>query len=583
MPSITSWMRLEPEIKREGSTIGLQARIHDPLWLLGRQWQLGEFNAEDAGSPVKAQMNASLSQVSRYHVGRLEDDTQMGKIYDPVLPLETLVEREVIMQQATDTYDWRLAADAGMHLLRILDLNGLGVYRKTVIENVSINIDPDADQDDMDSDTAQFLLLTAKRAPDGIALYHKIKKSGLEAIVTGLNPKTQDKVAIRTALMEWQSWYESLYSEPDDDKTSWMRDRLEYEFSVAANIGEAEYVLTAPEYNSGDLDWYAFDENASARLGANNDSSPNLISRAVIPAPVSYKGMPAARWWEFEDAQINFGAIETDSDDVSRLVFLDFVMNYSNDWFVIPLELPLGSLCELTSLVVTDTFGLTTTINPYAEVDGADSDWQLFRASAYRQQSNQLPPEKPVSRLFVPPVLSSSLHSKPIEEVLFLRDEMANMAWAVEKSVEGGVGQNINRLEAYLDKLRRNGPEQERIAKDPEQAANYHLTNRVPDYWVPLLPVQEEDGRSIRLQRGKTIDPDSGEVVADTAKGRILDPEQALRLYNEEVPRSGKLVKREWQYSRWHDGSTHVWIGRRVMPGKGEGASGLRFDIVEEE
>ena len=450
-------------------------------------------------------------------------------------------------------------------------------------ENVSINIDPDADQDDMDSDTAQFLLLTAKRAPDGIALYHKIKKSGLEAIVTGLNPKTQDKVAIRTALMEWQSWYESLYSEPDDDKTSWMRDRLEYEFSVAANIGEAEYVLTAPEYNSGDLDWYAFDENASARLGANNDSSPNLISRAVIPAPVSYKGMPAARWWEFEDAQINFGAIETDSDDVSRLVFLDFVMNYSNDWFVIPLELPLGSLCELTSLVVTDTFGLTTTINPYAEVDGADSDWQLFRASAYRQQSNQLPPEKPVSRLFVPPVLSSSLHSKPIEEVLFLRDEMANMAWAVEKSVEGGVGQNINRLEAYLDKLRRNGPEQERIAKDPEQAANYHLTNRVPDYWVPLLPVQEEDGRSIRLQRGKTIDPDSGEVVADTAKGRILDPEQALRLYNEEVPRSGKLVKREWQYSRWHDGSTHVWIGRRVMPGKGEGASGLRFDIVEEE
>ena len=35
---------------------GLQARIHDPLWLLARQWQFGEFDGEDTGSPAAAQV-----------------------------------------------------------------------------------------------------------------------------------------------------------------------------------------------------------------------------------------------------------------------------------------------------------------------------------------------------------------------------------------------------------------------------------------------------------------------------------------------------------------------------------------------
>jgi hypothetical protein len=52
-------------------------------------------------------------------------------------------------------------------------------------------------------------------------------------------------------------------------------------------------------------------------------------------------------------------------------------------------------------------------------------------------------------------------------------------------------------------------------------------------------------------------------------------------LYEEEVPREGVRVTRRYQYTRWCDGSTHVWIGRRKQIGRGEGSSGLRFDIVE--
>jgi hypothetical protein len=35
-----------------------------------------------------------------------------------------------------------------------------------------------------------------------------------------------------------------------------------------------------------------------------------------------------------------------------------------NDWFVIPIDLPVGSLCRTQSLVVTNTFGERTLIRP---------------------------------------------------------------------------------------------------------------------------------------------------------------------------------------------------------------------------
>ena len=36
-----SW-RLEPSPRASGMEAGLAARVHDPLWFLCRQWQLGE-------------------------------------------------------------------------------------------------------------------------------------------------------------------------------------------------------------------------------------------------------------------------------------------------------------------------------------------------------------------------------------------------------------------------------------------------------------------------------------------------------------------------------------------------------------
>src|SRR5438105_15440392 len=56
-PSATTWSRLEPLPTSDDVAASLQAALADPLWMLARQWQFNELQAEDAGSPVRAALS----------------------------------------------------------------------------------------------------------------------------------------------------------------------------------------------------------------------------------------------------------------------------------------------------------------------------------------------------------------------------------------------------------------------------------------------------------------------------------------------------------------------------------------------
>src|SRR5262249_15616986 len=150
--------------------------------------------------------------------------------------------------------------------------------------------------------------------------------------------------------------------------------------------------------------------------------------------------MPSPRFWEFEDGKVNFAQVEADPHDLVRLLLVKFVLEYSNDWFVVPVDVAAGSLCQVRSLVLTNTFGERLLIPHASKVDGADSPWRMF---ALTQDAQHL--------FFLPPVLGLCLQSPPLEEVLFLRDEMANVAWGVERTVESAAGRPLDRFEVFQE------------------------------------------------------------------------------------------------------------------------------------
>ncbi len=48
-PTIVTWNRLEGRPRTENFTRNLSAEVRDPLWMLARQWQLGEFKEKMPG------------------------------------------------------------------------------------------------------------------------------------------------------------------------------------------------------------------------------------------------------------------------------------------------------------------------------------------------------------------------------------------------------------------------------------------------------------------------------------------------------------------------------------------------------
>ncbi len=559
--SITTWNRLEPRPEGLDPTLGLEARVYDPAWLLGRQWQLGELTGEDAASPALIRIHAATSRLTRYRP--TADPAAKPIRLSPDKLLEPVVEAET-----EEPADWRSAAESGAHFLTLLasmrpppPAQLRDALVKAFVKEYTLP-DPASLAPPLNPTEARALRLFRRHSLDGTRLRRAVRAAAKAAgQPVALPPKPQVDPTLADAVLEvlgrWLAWYPRPAAQ-----SSWQPERMEYRFAIAAPnpSGTGELVLEAPEYAVGRLDWHDLRVSSGQRLGAASDGAPKRHMHTLLPTPVTYPGMPANRWWQFEDARVWFGGAETEAGDLARMLLIEFATVYGNDWFIAPLELDTGTLTYVKALVVEDTFGRATLIQP-TEVAAAASGpkpWRMFHASGAEPHL-----------FLLPPVATQTLEGAPIEKVSLQRDETANMAWAIERNVTGRLGNVIDRHEQW--RARRGAEPEPELA---QERMSYRLATEVPDHWIPLVP--RSDGlRSIRLDRGSIPDAHGH---THPPLGRLLEPSRPLSLFEEEVPRSGFVITRAWQISRTADGTTIAWIGRAKRPGGGEVASGLNYD-----
>src|SRR6266540_4868618 len=67
---MAGWDRIEAIARSTGLTGGLEARVANPLWLLARQWQVGEFHGDDAAQPAVVRITGRSTPLATFRAGR---------------------------------------------------------------------------------------------------------------------------------------------------------------------------------------------------------------------------------------------------------------------------------------------------------------------------------------------------------------------------------------------------------------------------------------------------------------------------------------------------------------------------------
>jgi hypothetical protein len=594
LPRVVAYSRLESRPRTTDFTSSIAAEVRDPLWMLCRQWQLGEFAGEDSASPLAARIAYRHYRTSKVSLR----DAEAFHFDSSEMPLETRVEREPIAFHRTA--DGKVYSNVvfatrwGKKLLAMLKVAVLDTHQDKYLERFPIKV-PVPDHADIpeDAEARAIANSVARRVADGVAVWRAAldgtHDTWLATWAGGAAP--QLKLVVDAFADSVSKSIARLFSQPASaDDSAWSASHLEYQFAVGADapVQQAPPVLRADQYAGGRLDWYSFDADMTRPLEPASDVPPGVppdggpgaapvaqpdvdaeVVESFLPGPVRFKGQPQPRFWEMEEAQTDFGKIETSATGLLHLLLAEFGLIYSNDWFMLPHPLPVNTVCEVRGILIDDCFGRHTFIRSAGR--GVETAWQRFAMFHLTERGTRA--DAAGSLFYLPAVAGKVLESAPLERVNFMRDEMANMVWAVEGVLASQTGQGMSAYRASPAPL--DPPNRPRASDDMK--ISYLAGTKVPPNWTPFVPVHAENSVSeIRLQRARM----AGGVAP---LSRVLrEPKSPYFVNEEEIPRTGILVYRTWQRVRWLNGRTLLWIGRAKTTGRGEGGSNLQFDRIRE-
>ena len=555
-----SWWRVEGSCRDSQVAEGLAARVADPLWALARQWQVGEFVGEDAASPIVVTADVAHTTLSTFAQGHGKEKGVLDHAVKADRPLEVLVEQETVDD------DVRLRLEQGWLLLR--RLAAAGVSKAAVaLARYKIVL---ATDDGWDAVGRGQIELLARRSIDGLRLAAELSGAGsgvsqtdpaaveraIRELVGDLGVPPAQTAAVGAIVSDWLDRVQQFIRLPQT-QSCWRTEPLEYQFRVAAALVSGEVSLSASEYRGGSLDWFHFKRAAGDTLGA--EGKPQTRSITVLPTPLRFHGMPAARFWTIEDDLVSFGDLIAGPEDFVRAVVGAFAAVYADDWMVVPCVLPVGSLSRIEKLTVYDDYGQTHEIKATAVLDGPDRVWRWFEIEGDEG------PNAPTSRGRRAPIMllaprADVEEGPPLERVDFVRDQVANLAWAIERQALGASGRPVDRDAASAL------PELPQSDRD----WSYHAYSPVRANWIPFTPVQMGEGASaqVHLRRGLMALPPPGmEPNQLLPIGRLLDASAPMRVQEEAIADAGLRIDRRYQRTRGADGRVHLWVGRRVRTG----------------
>lgn len=563
----------------------LRLTVQDPLWMLARQWQMGEFKGNDTAAAIS--MKCVISQKNMDSASEYDIERDYQEV-TPYVRLESAMHYIKLCSQACSDMKTKLAELRKKYPLE-------DDYVKCGIDNEMVK------EIAKQQNTKLVLMMKAfgNKAFDGYKLYLAAKSSGRDIIKA----------------REYVEWFERRYFVKNGNnpkKSKWDNQQMRY--VVDANTHSIH------DYSGGRLTWYSYNEK-------DNNNKAKTETLFVIPTIATYANAPAKRLWEFEDEGVYMGNSLDGDQSQANVVMMQYAAMYSNDMLMVPISTTLGKYIEVDEIQVWDTFGdsySSKNAKPKKSVK-ASQEWGMFDLS--RDDGK---PINEKQHIFIPECFPYTVESKPMEEVQFLRDEMANMVWGVETIIPDGAGSTLDG-KAYSTAINdciidHNVEEFKKIYGDKEveqlrvrdqagvQEASttknsdfrYTIQTQVPLNWIPFLPQQMLDskGKVTRenvLRRGKMpcfiydkngdhkdflypVRPVTSliETEMETKRSGKIG-EKPYYVNEEEVLQTGIKIVKNYQRARGLDGKVYFWYGTRKELSGMDANSGLTFDKLKEK
>jgi len=558
--SLPQWARLEARPRGTDLIDSLKAQVRDPLWLLCRQWQMGEFEGDDCGTPVYSDLDYDCSSIQSQQ-----------------LPLNPLISAQPVINEndpGTKSLDVRI--QMAEMWIRIISSDA---QLKLLIPKFTTNPLYRFKQDTgtpVDEGSFGMLEFFKDRYFDGFVFYKDTKRFN--------SFTTPQRTLLNAKFILFTQWYTRTYFQTEKSN-NWNNSSLEYQYTL--NVTEKVEANTSllntksivvDEFYDPVPEWYHLkiknqQSKASTTLLLNGiktlkyaKNSPGV--KKLIPASVRFAGMPESRFWAFEEGGTNLAAVGADTLDLGRIALLEFGLIYSNDWMMMPIKASIGSMVQIRSLNITDSFGKVQVIKAVDQgIANTWDKWAYFSLDMIKDGNLG----KADSSLPILGVIPQPIQGEPIEEVVFQIDEMANLVWAIEKTVQTPGGKPREGRSMQKEKKREKGTDWK-----------YEPQSQVPLHWIPFSALQSETKQWV-YRRGKMLSEAGEKIYPQTSLIRkglssTNQVEQVFDIYNHELCREGLQLKLRYNYGRWLNGEVYLWKAIQKETGGGEGNSGLAFD-----
>jgi hypothetical protein len=288
--------RIEADPHQHDPARGWAAELADPVWMLGRQWQMGEHKSEDASWPVTVELTTRRTPIAPL-------DGQ------PDLDPRNVAAEAIIESEPGDWWTTGRRIRIGRAAAKAAGEAGITL--------------PSGDP------------LTLGRLP---APYDLLDSSGFDGRELW---RQRDTLGLQEA---WFGRPSPPRTEPVD---LWNPAELSYSATFTADGTQ----LVVDRHDGGDLDWISADATGSPLPAG------DTAATAALPSRITFPSAPLPRWWQIEDAQVVVGGHAPDRAGLARLVLIDLIVNHSDDWFTFPVPARTGEILTLETATVIDSFG----------------------------------------------------------------------------------------------------------------------------------------------------------------------------------------------------------------------------------